>query len=53
MEGVLEDVRILPDGYAELDLRTADGEVITLLLSPEAFADAFNGTMPEFTRRWN
>jgi hypothetical protein len=43
LEGVLEDVRILPDGYAELDLRTAEGEVVTILLTPEAFAEIFNG----------
>lgn len=53
IEGVLEDVRILPDGYAELDLRTAEGEVVTILLTPEAFAEAFNGQMPEVARRPN
>lgn len=48
LEGILEDVRVLPDGYAELDLRTAKGELVTILLTPEALAEVFQGQVPRF-----
>ena len=41
-------MRVLPDGYAELDLRTAKGELVTILLTPEALAEVFQGQVPRF-----
>ena len=48
VEGVIEDVRTLPNGYAEIDLRTGTDDIVTILVTPATFNRLFgDGSEPE------
>ena len=45
IEGTLEEVRPLADGYAEVDIRVSDEEVITVLITPATFETLFGSSV--------